>query len=706
MGQIPCNPVKVYAKAADTYDRQRIFGKRRRAMAVNDISSNIINQLGGGSGIDTRNLVNQLVELERAPEEQRLNRREEKLEAQISGLGLMRSAVDEFEGVLGVLSNPDTFNAKSASISDTSLMAVNELKPDAVPGNYRIKIEQVAQSQSLSSAPYASLDSAIGTGTLTLRFGDWADDLSGFTVDPNSEGAAIEIDESNNSLAGLRDAINKADVGVQASIVGQEGSYQLLLTGPTGATKELEITAAEGATAGLANFNFNEANKGFTEQQKGQDAILRVNGLQVTRENNTIDDVIDGVEFDIFNSDINEEISINVSEDRGQAEEAIRGFVEAYNSLYKEMQFLLDNDSGEEGQGSLNSDPLAANMLRTIRGQLGAAVPGIEGGFSSLANMGIRTKLDGTLEIVENGKATDFRAAMDNNFEEIRNLFVPNLESTNARIDATAFGNRTQAGSYEVDITQDASRGVLAADPAAVAGLDTTGKDYSFTVKVDGKEAAPISLPEGKTYASGEELANELQTLINLDSTLKENNAKVRVTYEGGALKFESNAYGKNSQVEFTAVGADMGDMGITVKKGTAGVDVAGTINGEEAFGFGQVLRGAIGSPAEGLSMLVAQGATGGTITFSRGLGANLAGTIDGYMRSNSGLIAEREANLRSDLDEIEDDRDQLDRRTEAFRARQESQFLIMEQIVRSLNNTGDFLDGINDRLPFTAKSS
>lgn len=674
-------------------------------MAVNDISSNIINQLGGGSGIDTRNLVNQLVELERAPEEQRLNRREEKLEAQISGLGMMRSAVDEFDGVLGVLSNPDTFNAKSASISDTSLMAVNELKPDAVPGNYRIKIEKVAQSQSLSSGVYESLDSPIGTGSITLRFGDWADDLSGFTVDPGAEGATIDIDESNDSLAGLRDAINKADIGVQASIVGQEGNYQLLLTGPTGATNELEVTAQEGANAGLSNFNFNETNKGFIEQQKGRDAVLRVNGLQVTRENNTIDDVIDGVEFDIFNSNINEEISINVSEDRGQAEEAIRGFVDAYNTLYKEIQFLVDNDSGEEGQGSLSSDPLAENMLRTIRGQLGAAVPGIESDFSSLANMGIRTKLDGTLEIVEDGEATDFRAAMNNNFEEIRNLFVPNLDSTNARIDATAFGGRTQAGSYEVEITQDARRGVLTADPAAVAGLDTTGKDYSFTIKVDGKESASISLPEGNTYASGEELANELQTLINLDSNLKENNAKVRVTYEGGALKFESSAYGKNSQVEFTAVGADMADMGITVKKGTAGVDVAGTINGEEAFGFGQVLRGAIGSPAEGLSMLVAQGATAtsGTVTFSRGLAANLAGTIDGYMRSNSGLIAEREANLQSDLKDIEEDREQLDRRTEAFRARQESQFLVMEQIVRSLNNTGDFLDGINDRLPFTA---
>jgi flagellar hook-associated protein 2 len=34
------------------------------------------------------------------------------------------------------------------------------------------------------------------------------------------------------------------------------------------------------------------------------------------------------------------------------------------------------------------------------------------------------------------------------------------------------------------------------------------------------------------------------------------------------------------------------------------------------------------------------------------------------------------------------------------------SQVQAMEAIVRSLNSTGSFLDGILDRLPFTAKSS
>lgn len=672
---------------------------------VDTIGSSIINSLGGGSGLNSQRIVDQLVELERLPTDQRLDRRESRVEAQISGFGMLRSAVGEFESALEPLANADTFDAKQASISDTNLMAVNSLEPDAVPGNYRLKIDQVAQSQSLSSGTYASKDSAVGEGSLTIRLGDWSADLTTFTANTDATGATIEIDGSNNSLSGLRDAINDAGIGVQASIVGEEGSYQLLLTGPTGASREMEITATEGATAGLANFNFNETTQNFTQQQEGLDAILSVNGLQVTRNSNVIDDVIQGVEFEVFNSDATEEISINVTEDKSLAEESIRDFVDAYNTFHNEVKRLTSRDEGEDGKGSLSNDPLAGNILRSVRSMVGNVVPGVEGEFNSLASIGIRTKIDGTLEFADDGGATDFSVSIRDRFEEVRNLFVPNFSSDNADIDVTSFGRRTQPGNYNVEITQQATKGFLNADPLTVTfPLDTTGKDYSFEIKVDGDQSATIALPAGKTYASGAELAEDFETLINADTTLKDNFSGVNVTYNDGtgALEFQSKTYGADSSVEFTSVGADMTELGINVGAGTAGQNVAGTIDGEAGFGYGNILRGAIGSPAEGLSMSVAPGATTATVNFSRGLGGTLAGMVDSYVR-NSGLISQREGNLREDMDEIEEDRRDLDRRSEAFRARQEAQFRAMEQIVRSLNSTGDFLEGINDRLPFTA---
>ena len=668
------------------------------------IGSDIINQIGGGgSGVNTSKLVDDLVGLQQAPEEQRLDTREQRIDAQISGYGLLRSAVGELDSAVQGLANEDTFNAKQASISDNSLMAVNELNPDAVPGNYRVKVTQVAQSQSLASAAgaFSSLNDEVGTGTLNLRFGDW--DGGTFTLDPDAEGASIEIDDSNNSLTGLRDAINKADIGVQASIVGQEGNYQLLLTSPTGAQRELEITATEDAGApGLAQFNYNEVEQGFTQQQEGKDAILSVNGLEVTRTTNTIDDVIDGMTFDIFNADPAQEVSINVSEDRALAETAIRDFVEAYNTFVNEMQRLRDTDTDEDGQGSLNNDSLAGNLMRSVRGQISAAVPGLDQGIDSLASIGIRTRLDGTLEFADDGEATDFSAVFSSQFEAVRDLFVPSMESSNARITPSNFGNRTQAGIYEVEITQEATRGALTADTAtATFPLDVTSDDYSFTIEVNGRESAMISLPQ-KSYASLGDVATELQTLINADSNLREGGARVNVSVEGGALKFESNTYGRDSSMAITSVGANAGELGLSEATGTTGLDVAGTINGEEGFGYGRILRGALRSPAEGLALEVANGATNATVNFSRGFGSGLLSTLDTYVR-NSGLISERESTLKDDRVEVSEAREAMERRSEAYRARLEAQFLNMERIVRSLNSTGSFLEGINDRLPFTA---
>src|SRR5690554_708913 len=198
-----------------------------------DSVGNILNQIGGNSsGINTRQLVNDLVALERAPQDQRLDNREARLEAQISGIGYLRSAMGELQSALLPLASADTFDAKQVAIPDTNLMGITKLGADAVPGNYRLRIEQVAQSHSLSSGTFESLSAPLGEGTLNLRLGSWADE-GGFSADENKAGATIEIDSSNNTLAGVRDAINGAGLGVQASIVGQDGNYQLLLTSPT-----------------------------------------------------------------------------------------------------------------------------------------------------------------------------------------------------------------------------------------------------------------------------------------------------------------------------------------------------------------------------------------------------------------------------------------------------------------------------------------
>ncbi len=669
--------------------------------------SSIISALGTGSGIDTNKLADQLTEASKQVQAARLTTRKTLLETQISDYGLLRSSLSKLEAAAAALGSADTFNAKSLSIPDTKLLSITKLDAKAAAGGYQLKVEQVAQSQSLSSGTFTSMTDPIGKGTLTIRLGEWDAGLTDFILDSTKTGATITIDDSNNSLTGLRDAINKANIGVAASIVSDGGSYRLLLTSKSGAKNEIEISATEDAGApGLASFNFNETTRNLTQQQEGLDAKIRVNGLLVSRESNQIKDVIDGLEFDVFSASLTETINISINEDKSIAETAIRDFVAAYNTFKGEVEKLIGFDAELKEYGSLKSDPLAKNLMQGIRNMLSGSVPGLSGGFSNLSTLGIRTELDGSLKIVENEGNTGFRSAIDNNFAFVRDLFVPKTSSSVVNIDLTKYSAKSQPGSYDVVITQQPAKGKLTgADIGITFPLDTTGKDYNFKVKLDGTESATITIPSGKIYTSAAELASEIQSLINLDDNLKAMKYTLAVSVEANKLVFTSNAYGSTSNVEMTAVSTDMADLGISLGSGVAGKDVVGTVAGEAAFGYGNVLLPALGSKAEGLSMAVQPGATGGTITFSRGFAGGLTSLVNDYLKS-SGVIKEREATINKNIEKVEKDEEALNRRSEAYRARLMAQFQAMESIVRSLNSTGDFLDGILDRLPFTAKNS
>src|SRR5690606_4236018 len=141
-------------------------------------------------------------------------------------------------------------------IPDAGLLGITKLDSKAVAGDYRLQVAQIAQAQSLTSGAFTSPPDSTGKGTLTLRIGSWNEAQDEFSVNTGKSGETITIDDTNNTLTGLRDAINKADIGVQATIVSDGGTYKLLLTAPSGEFNEIELTATEDdAAPGLAAFN-------------------------------------------------------------------------------------------------------------------------------------------------------------------------------------------------------------------------------------------------------------------------------------------------------------------------------------------------------------------------------------------------------------------------------------------------------------------
>ena len=660
--------------------------------------SSIISSLGSGSGIDTTALVNKLVDVNKYADATRLTTKKTLLETQISDFGLLRNSFSGLESAMSGLSSADTFNAKSASLPTTTLLSITKLDAAAAAGNYTINVDQVAKAQSVSSGTYASQTTQVGKGTLAIRFGSWNLGVNAFTVNAAKTGGTITIDDSNNSLTGVRDAINKASLGVTASIVSDAGSFKLLVTSTSGENSEIEITSTEApGSTGLANLNFNQATRNLTQQQGGQDALIRVNGLSLSRSTNHLTDVVPGLEFDIANSSLTEAVNIGVTADKGVAEKAIRDFVAAYNTFLSDSSKLIGFDSDKKDYGSLRQDPLAKNLVQQVRDQLGSTVAGLSGTFLSLTSLGIGTKFGGKgiLTIDDSIEKTSFRSAMDKNFESVRDLFVPKVSSDNAQITLNKSSANSTPGTYPVVLTQQPSKGLLVAGAmASTFPLDTTGKTYTFTAAVDGISADPITLPT-TTYATGAALAADIQTRINSDAKITAGRVSISVVFNtlNNKLEFTSNAYGNTSNVAIVGPSAAMADLGVSAAIGTAGTDVNGTVGGVIAFGFGDVLLPAIGSKAEGLSMRVIPGATSGNITFSRGFAGTFTSLINNFLKTN-GLIKGHEKVITQQVEKVKVDQTALDKRSNAYRARLQAQFSAMESIVRSLKSTGTFLTG------------
>lgn len=677
------------------------------------MDTNIVSALGGGSGIDTIALVKQLVEVEKAPQQGRLDSKKETLDAQISAYGTLKSSLAEFQAMLEPLGDNDTFNARSVSFPDTDVITPATLDADAQIGSYQIEVIEVAQAQALAmNTAVEDKKASMGvSGALTISLGAWTYD--GVANDnpvsfaENEDQTALTLDiTADDSLQDIADKINGADSDVQASVLLVDGNYQLMISAPSGSDNALRISADDTDLNNM--FAFNETLRAnVTETQQGNNAELKVNGLTVFRESNEVKDVIQGLEFTINKASPGDKFTFAISADKDTAENAIRGFVEAYNTFYETAKSLTgvttDSETNETSRGDLAKDGSAKALLSSIRSIISSAVPGVSE-FNALSNVGILTKLDGTLEIVDKS----FKAAIADNFDKVASIFAPQTSSSSSYVDVSvgSYATKTVAGTYSGSITTAPSKGsVLGAVPVLPLDTASPGGDYTFSVTVDGVTSGELTL--SGSFTTADDLRTEMQSLINNDTTLKAAKAFVDVVIEnGGEFKLASREFGAASKVSIAASGAEFAaSSGLSTSSvSTNGTDAVGTINGTAAFGSGNVLLAKINTDPYGLNLTVRAGAPADdfSFTYSKGFAGELSALFDSFL-SSTGVIKTREDNINNQLDGIDDDQVTLDRKMTVYSDRLTQQYLAMERIISSFQSTGDSLTGLVDRLPFTA---
>ncbi len=645
-----------------------------------------ISSLGIGSGVLNSDLVDQLVAAERGPADQRLNAKVEKTDALISAYGMLRSAVTELRLPVRQLGSADAMKSFTASSSGENVSV--DVSSNASRGSYSVNVTSLAQSQALATREtFADRDStSVGQGSLTLSVGDKITN--------------IEIDSSNDTLQGLANAINNADSGVSAGIIDTGNGFQLVLsTDETGTANAVSITAADSDgnntdAAGLSRFAFNDTmdvESGLRQTIAAQDAVMEINGVEVTRATNTIENVIDGLTFNLTEEG---QTTIKVEQDTAAVAERVQAFVDKFNALQTTITELSSFNS-ETGQGSiLTGDAAVRNIQSELRRVLTDIVPGLENAnVRTLADVGVTTDFrTGELQFDSNR----FQQQLLANPDDVTALFAEQGRSSDSQVEFVRSGSNSQPGDYAINVSQMATRGELSYDMSAAGDTLNIGADNSFSFRVDGETTATISL-EAKAYTRAE-LADAIQTQLSENPALRSAARSVQVGFDGatGALSFTSTRFGSESNISLSALDANtQAALGITTKGGTSGLDIQGTINGQSAQGDGQVLfvADSANNDAAGLQVRITGGNVGerGSISFIEGISERAVTSITNIL-GESGALSTRTDNLNRDLERVQEDRVKLDIRIQSYQERLVAQFSAADSLIAQLNNTRDYV--------------
>ena len=482
---------------------------------------------GAVSGLDVNALVDGLVNAERTSREPLLDSRERVANARLSAFSAIKGALSSFQGFVTALNSPNLYRQSTISVSGEAIEATAGL--DAAQGDYSVEVSQLAKAQSLASGAYTSANSAVGEGTLTFRFGttDYTSatqTYNGFTANPETAVQTVTIDSNNNSLEGIRDAVNDADIGVSATIVNDGTGYRLLFRSEqTGADNSLavDVSDVDGNdldSAGLSALAFNDQANHLLQTVAAQDAAFTLNGLAITSESNTVNEAIEGVSLTLKSTTTTAN-TLSVAPDELGVRSAIVNLANGYNSFVEVVEQYSSFDEEQQLGGILQGDATQRTVSNQLRQLVTGAITGISDNFSTLADLGITTaRGEATLEI----DLAKLEQVVSENFDDIRGLFVADGDIADSNIRYVSSGSNTEVGNYAVNITQIATQGTyngagVLPDFAGGGSVTIDADNDTFAINVNGTASGTITLTQG-TYTSADALIEEIQGRINSDS--------------------------------------------------------------------------------------------------------------------------------------------------------------------------------------------
>lgn len=451
-----------------------------------------IQSLGVGSGLALDDLVTQLLEAERGPKQQRLDDRDEELDAVISGVGQLKSKLDDFKDAVDELRSSHELQGREAVVSHPSEATDSEgengpftaeASSSATAGEYQVAVTQLASGSRIETTDndFATSSTSVNTDTVAhdLEFKIGA--TKSFTISVTA----------GMTLTQLRAAVNDAsdNFGVNASIIdtGTVGAKLVFTSDTTGAGNDLVIVNKDDFADlnKISTTDAAETGTNLTAVLNAQNALARIDGIDVSSTTNEFENVIENVSFEVTklstilnNGDGDDSTladntydnsTLKIGHDTQGVKTKINDFVDNYNSLITEITTLTRYGLSElEDDGALAGDFMARGIQSGLANILSSAVS--TSSLGSLFQIGVSFDDKGKLQI---SSTDDFGLgsgqemldeALEDNYDEIASLFSDDNEGIAVRLydfiyEYTTFGgllrNREDALKSQKDSIAD-----------------------------------------------------------------------------------------------------------------------------------------------------------------------------------------------------------------------------------------------------------
>lgn len=636
------------------------------------------------SGLKTDEIIAKLIEIERIPIK-RLEAQRATLNSKLAAWQEANTRILALKTKADSLALSSTFDVKSLISSDEDIIR-GSASSSAQTGTYYLKVNTLARAHQLKTEGFADTTTTrVGTGTITIAIGTGAP-------------VQITIDETNNTLAGIRNAINNSNAGVTASIIN-DGSG----TNPY----RLVITSNKTGTVGTITLNVTGTLPAFTDLQSAQDASLTLGdgaGSEITvyKSSNTITDLIPGVTLNLQKADPTKVITVTIENNTNAVKQSIKDFVDQYNNLmdYINQQFKYNTETNSGG--ALFSDSSLQLIQSDLATRVGKPIEGLSQSVKLLSQIGITSTTSDNKLLIDETKLDE---ALKNNIDTIKRLFAAVGDTTNGAISYVSSTERTKisgTNGYEIVVTAVATQSRIT---AGVAQTGVLTQDEEITIN-----NTTIKLTTGMSAEQVVAKINEYSSQTGVIASRTDINGQgtgdyltlTRIGYGNLSIRAISNL----SNTQPGQITSGLGNVLVTqddydgeagTGTGAAGTDVAGTINGEPATGNGQYLTGNVGNEnTEGLKIKITATTPGnyGVIYFTKGVGAILSDYLSFITSADTGAIDAAQDTINSQIKDINDYIAELEKRIAAKEEQLVAKFTAMENALSKLQSQGQFLAG------------